>query len=145
MNEEIQIRKIKESDALSITELSNELGYKVGQIIVHEQIVSIINNNDHFAMVVEQNNVIIGYIHAFRALRLTTTPFLEICGLVVKEKYRKMGIGKSMVRHIEEHVMHVKAIRVRCNITRKSTHQFYENLAYSEKKKQKIFEKTLRR
>jgi GNAT superfamily N-acetyltransferase len=141
MLEEIQIREIHKSDAFSITELSVQLGYKIDESLILEQIVSINSNKDHFAFVVVLNNMIIGYIHGFLSIRLTSSPFLEIGGLIVRKEYRRKGVASALIGYLESHVNDYKTIRVRCNVKRESAHRFYLNLNYIEKKEQKIFER----
>ncbi len=141
--EKIQIRKIQKSDSSTIAELSAQLGYKVTSSEIFEQIVKLNDHNDHFAFVAVLEDEIVGYIHGVRTLRLTTSPFIEITGLIVREKYRGKRVGCKLVKHLEEQITVSKKIRVRCNVKRELAHKFYENLSYSEKKEQKIFEKKL--
>jgi GNAT superfamily N-acetyltransferase len=84
---------------------------------------------------------VLGYIHCFNALRLTSKPFNEICGLVVDEKERGKGIGKLLVKQVESLFQDNRKIRVRCNSKRKLAHKFYCDLNYTLSKEQKIFEK----
>lgn len=89
----MDIRQIQIRDFESITSLASQLGSRIEEEIVQQQIEDIMQNPDHDAFVAEKNNVIIGYIHCFKAIRLTTKPFIEICGLVINEKERGNGIG----------------------------------------------------
>ncbi len=138
---DIKIRPISINDYEMVTLLTNQLGSKTTNEIVNKQIEEIIINPDHDAFVAEKDNIIIGYIHCFKAIRLTTKPFIEICGLVVDEKERGNGIGKSLVKYIEELYSKEYVIRVRCNSKRELAHKFYQILDYKLKKEQKVFEK----
>ena len=141
MFEEIKIREIHKSDAFSITELSVQLGYQIGESLILEQIASINANKDHFAFVAVLNTIIIGYIHGFLSIRLTSSPFLEIGGLIVRKEYRRNGVASTLIGYLESNVNDFKTVRVRCNVKRESAHRFYLNLNYIEKKEQKIFER----
>lgn len=136
----IKIREIIQSDFRSITNLSTQLGYQVYEEFIESQIKKIVTNPDHHAFVALKNDIIVGYIHCFLAVRLTSSDFLEICGLVVDKEQRGNGIGSILVKYVEANVM-CKRTRVRCNKKRELAHRFYEKLNYSEKKEQKIFEK----
>ncbi len=49
-------------------------------------------NIDNCAFVAIIEGKIIGWIHAFKALRIETKPFIEIGGLVVDEIYREKKV-----------------------------------------------------
>jgi len=141
MSNDIQIRSIKCEDYNIITNLTNQLGSNIQSDIVKDQINKILNNPDHYAFVAVLNNDVVGYIHCFNAIRLTSKPFTEICGLVVNENERGNGIGKLLVEKVENLFSDDRKIRVRCNTKRKLAHKFYFDQDYSLSKEQKIFEK----
>jgi predicted N-acetyltransferase YhbS len=145
MNKEVQIREIAKEDYKSIAELTNQLGTNVLSNTVSDQIVEIIKNPDHFAFVAIKDKRIVGYIHCFNAIRLTSKPFKEICGLIVNNVERRNGIGKLLVQKVESLDNDSGKIRVRCNSKRELAHRFYANLKYSLSKQQKIFEKEITR
>jgi GNAT superfamily N-acetyltransferase len=84
----------------------------------------------------------IGWIHAFKTLRIESKPFIEIGGLVVDENYRGKGVGKLLINAIKNwsEQEEISTIRVRCHTKRKEAHLFYNKLGFSESKEQKIFE-----
>lgn len=139
------IRPLVTIDIDRIHTLSHQLGYNVSRAILEQQIQSIIDHPDHQAFVAVKADKVLGYIHGFKALRLTTEPFLEIGALVVAPEERREGIGKALVAHLEKHALACAKIRVRCNRLRTGAHQFYQNLSYLERKEQKVFEKPLPR
>ena len=65
--------------------------------------------------------------------------------LVVDESYRGKGIGKKLIDTAADWLKQKgeKTLRIRCNVIRDETHKFYEHLGFIEKKKQKIFEKSI--
>ncbi|WP_409522937.1 GNAT family N-acetyltransferase [Nitrincola sp. MINF-07-Sa-05] len=85
--------------------------------------------------------MIIGWIHAFVALRVGAAPFIEIGGLVVNEAYRRTNVGSRLV---QESAAWAKAeqmaLRVRCNSIREPTHHFYQALGFKLLKQQHVFE-----
>ena len=143
MQNGVQIRQIVKEDVERITSLTNQLGSNIDSEIVLEQINNILNNPDHFAFVAIFNDEVVGYIHCFNAIRLTSNPFTEICGLVVDEKVRGNGIGRLLVQHVELLFKGNRKIRVRCNTKRNLAHKFYFDQDYSLSKEQKIFEKKI--
>ncbi|MBL4593583.1 MAG: GNAT family N-acetyltransferase [Flavobacteriales bacterium] len=143
MTKQIQIRNIEEADASRIAELNQELGYQTSPSLVERQLKTILSERNHHGYVAINDNQIVGYIHGFISIRLTTEPFAEIGGLIVNEDFRNRGIGRQLVDHFEKQIKDVENIRVRCNVNRNPAHKFYLTLNYIEKKEQKIFEKKL--
>ena len=139
----VKIRQMVEGDHKSIAALTNQLGANISSQMVYNQMGEILRNPDHFAFVAMRNHHIVGYIHCFTAIRLTSQPFTEICGLIVDVNERGNGIGKLLVQRVEGLFDGNRKIRVRCNAKRESAHQFYYHLKYSLSKHQNIFEKEM--
>lgn len=138
----MEIRPIQESDFKEIAELTNQLGSKVNEQTVKYQITEINRNPDHYSWVAVIDNKIVGYIHCFKAIRLTSEPFIEISGLIVDKNYRGNKIGRQLVQKAEGLIGNGK-VRVRCNAKRELAHKFYYNIDYTLSKVQKIFEKKI--
>ena len=105
----------------------------------------ILKSADHCVYVALKNEELVGWIHGFYALRVASAFFTEIGGLVVNEKHRNNGIGKELVNKLIDwsKLKDCEKIRVRCNVLRKESHQFYENIGFEINKEQKIFNKSL--
>lgn len=143
MIKKVHIRDLIREDYESITDLTNQFGLNITSDTVCYQIDKILRNPDHFVFVAVLGKKMVGYIHCFKTIRLTSRPFIEICGLIVDEKERRIGIGKLLVQKVENINNGYEKIRVRCNTKRELAHSFYNNLHYSLYKEQKIFEKKL--
>ncbi len=139
------IRHAEIEDAEPISQLSDQLGYKSNAKIMHNRLSKILKNEDNCIFIAVYNDKIIGWIHGFYTLRVESDPFVEIGGLIVDENYRKKGIGKLLVEYIFSWSISKKysQVRVRCNTIRVESHKFYENIGFTEKKQQKIFDKQL--
>jgi predicted N-acetyltransferase YhbS len=142
MPKNIYIRPIKESDAAAVKLLSLQLGYQLSNEETIENIKEVLSNKDQAAFVACKEELIIGWIHIFRTVRLESKSFIEIGGLVIDENYRKKGVGKLLVNAASElaREKHVGKIRARCNKKRIEAHQFYRALGFAESKEQKVFE-----
>ena len=139
---EIFIRKISIEDAAPISMLSAQLGYTISLPETISNINQLLGSMDNCAFVAIMEGRIIGWIHAFKSLRIETNPFIEIGGLVVDEEYRGKGVGKILINTITEWCLNrnVNSLRVRCNTKRLETHKFYSKLGFRETKEQKIFQ-----
>lgn len=141
MTNQKEIRKVEPSDSYGITALNHELGYQTSSQLIEKQLSEILSSEDHFVFVAISDDEIVGYIHGFKAVRLTTETFVEIGALIVKENHRKKGIGKALVNHLEVHAKDTEKIRVRCNVKRTAAHDFYTALNFTGRKEQKVFER----
>ncbi|MEM6263910.1 MAG: GNAT family N-acetyltransferase [Bacteroidota bacterium] len=137
----MKIRRATKADVTSIFELNQELGYRSSASLVEDQLTTILSRKDHVVFVATNQEEVIGYVHGFLAIRLTTAPFVEIGALIVKETHRHKGIGSKLIDYVEQHMNEVETTRVRCNVNRTSAHEFYLALGFTEKKEQKVFER----
>ncbi len=142
---EIQIRRAEIKDSYSISELCLQFGYKTDNYQLKSRLISILPNKDNCLFVAINNEKVLGWIHAFLSLRIESSPFVEIAGFVVDEKYRNMGIGKKLLDAVYNWIKSIgqEKIRVRCNTKRLKTHIFYKKNNFIEVKEQKIFDKIL--
>lgn len=140
---EIQVRSISLEDTNSIVELNQQLGYQLSENQVKTQIEEIMNHPDHLAFVAVLQDQLVGYIHGFRSIQLTSPPFFEIAALVVDEACRGKGIGAQLVSYMERQTVACETIRVRCNVKRNLAHKFYRQLGFQLQKEQKVFAKEL--
>ncbi len=136
----LQTITLGQANAISL--LSHQLGYKSDGNETLNQLEKIIANKDNCVFIATQNQIIVGWIHAFYTIRVETQPFVEVAGLVVHEEYRKQQIGKHLIEAVSVWAIpfHCNKIIVRCNEIRSETHKFYQNLGFALKKKQFIFE-----
>lgn len=136
------IRGLQKTDLPDTLGLLRELGYAISEEFLSTQIAAVLSHKDHCVFVAEKNESIVGLIHGVKSLRLTSAPFIEIVALVVSVKERRQGIARKLVADMEKWAKSSDhSIRVRCNTKRKSAHQFYDNLSFTEKKEQKVYEK----
>ena len=91
------------------------------------------------------NENIVGWIHGFYSMRVESEFFVEIGGLVIEKRFRKIGIGKKLVEKVTEwaELKNCRKVRVRCNLLRTESHEFYQKIGFEMNKIQKIFDKKL--
>lgn len=137
----IQFREATLVDAKAISELSHLLGYTSTVPETTERLKTIIGNKTNCAFVAVAAGEVIGWIHGFCAIRITSESFVEIGGLVVDEKARGVGVGSKLIQKLVEWGVQqsILYIRVRTNTARPDTHSFYQKLGFTETKEQKVF------
>lgn len=140
---EILIRKAEIKDSEAIANLSSELGYEVKKIESQERLYKIIKNPDHQVYIAIIDNAIAGWIHAVYSVRLQSSAYVEITGLVVNQNYRRNGVGNKLVQSVFNWASSINCpkVRVRCKLIRLESHKFYEKMGFELSKEQKVFDK----
>ncbi len=144
MSSEVIIREVKLADTLSINNLNEQLGYQSTTEGVRERLTEILNSDLQKVYVAEtENNTVVGWIHVFGTIRLESSRFAELGGLIVSSEMRGKKIGEKLVDKAEEWAKEkgYTKIRVRCQVKRVKAHLFYERTGYNCLKEQKVFEK----
>jgi GNAT superfamily N-acetyltransferase len=146
-NELAEIRIATMSDAAAIAELSNQLGYQTSAQQSETRLGSVLVSIDHAVFVACVDGAVVGWVHAFVARRIESDAFAELGGFVVAESHRRRGIGRRLLKRAEEWALAqgVTKLRVRSRSDRDDARASYENLGFSIKKEQRVFDKPLRR
>lgn len=139
------IRQAKKEDYSEITNLTNELGYPSSEEKVQEILDMVLTHNDHQLFVAEVDGVLVAYIHLVCTIRISSEPFVEIVAFVVHSNYRKMGIGKSLIKETENWAAEkgYRFIRIRSNIIRQEAHKFFNQRGFNNLKTQEVFLKEI--
>lgn len=140
------LRPAEWNDAPALTNLSGQLGYETSLEEVQNRLEMLLPLPDHRVEVALVEGKIAGWIHSFFALRLESEPFVEIGGMVVDERFRRMGIGRMLVNSAREWAKSkpCNKVRVRSNIIRQDARRFYEHLGFRETKTQAVFDLKLK-
>ena len=136
------IRPAAHTDGTEVVHLANSLSSVSGALPdIESYFDALIEADGHRIWVAEIDGAIIGWLHAFVALRVGVAPFVEIGGLVVEEDGRRAQVGSNLVRQAAEWAKSGEwALRVRCNSMRESAHCFYQAIGFQYLKQQHVFE-----
>lgn len=141
----IQLNTVTESQSLEIQNLSHQLGYANDPQLLLTRLKQILNLKDHAVFVAQLDGKIVGWLHCLVCLRVESPLFVEVAGLVVDEHVRGQQIGKKLIeasKHWSRH-QDISIMRIRCNVIRTESHQFYQALGFISNKEQKVFEMNL--
>jgi GNAT superfamily N-acetyltransferase len=136
------IRPAARTDGIEVVHLANSLSSVADALPeVESHFNALLEVGGHRVWVAEIDGAIVGWLHAFVALRVGVAPFVEIGGLVVKEDGRRAQVGSKLVREAAEWAKSGEwALRVRCNSIREPAHCFYQAIGFQYLKKQHVFE-----
>lgn len=141
----MKLRYASEKDIHGIVKLINELGYQANDKLIKNRLEKIRQRNGRVIVAEDENENIIGCVHAFIDLRLAEGEIGEIVSLVVNKNVRGQGIGKKLLNNTKNWILETgcENIRIRANVKREDAHEFYKAHGFEEIKSQKIFQITI--
>lgn len=143
----IRVRNMQLTDAEAINLMNTEsLGYDISIEMTKKQMEKLLlNPNHHIFYIAEEEELVVGYVHAELYETLYSEPMLNVLALAVIQTYQKKGIGKQLMQRIEQVANERDLVGVRLNSgeTRTGAHKFYESIGYSSDKNQKRFLKII--
>jgi len=129
------VRAAQRGDVSSVAALSAQLGYdeaegEIGKRI--EEIRALGNGEVYVALV--PPNIVVGWIHIFTQVLVELPPLAEIGGIVVDSRYRRIGIGRSLMEAAEQWARQngLTTLRLRSNVRRDNAGEFLRRLGYRE-------------
>lgn len=138
------IRRAVESDAAELARLTSQLGYPASEASMRTRLTRMLESSDDCLLVAEgPGGELAGWIHGFLCQLLESDYRVEIGGLLVDARFRRTGVGRRLVRAIENWAAERGAaeLSVRCREERAEAHQFYESLSFQHTKTQRVFRK----
>ncbi len=144
------IRNICYEDAESIRRICKQsLGHETTKQLVCQRIKELADNSNYYIAVYEDESShdVLGFIQAERYNLLYGENGWNIIALAVAEENQKRGIGKQLLRSLEEYTERTgySFVRLNCNIIRDDAHAFYLSQGYKCDKTQKRFIKYIAR
>lgn len=131
MENELNIRQVKEADFDSIYQFVNELEKTVFEINEQKKAFELnIKNNDFVYLIAELNNEPIGFVscHSQNLLHHAGQKIAEIQEMYVNPEDRKIGVGKKLIDELKcvARQNGIVQLEVTSNKKRTKTHQFYK-------------------
>lgn len=138
---ETTIRTAGLSDADSLAELSEQLGYPVTGRDVRNNLETILAKNGEIILVAEQSGKVTGWIGLADVVHLCDGHYCLINGLVVDSNCHRQGVGRRLVEAARQWAEErkIRVLKVQCNTRRKDAHRFYAGTGFTEIKEQKVF------
>jgi len=135
------IRNARNDDTQSIYLLNLKgLGYDYPKECTKQRVDHILTSNA-LVLVAEQDEKVVGYIHAIDYDSLYADSLKCIIALVVDEQFRGYGIGRALTMAVESWAIETGAsgIRLTSRVSRKDAHKFYEACGYVDRNESKVF------
>lgn len=144
METPLTIRAAALADASAIALLSEQFGYRINADEIATRLAALPAHSEA-VLVAELSGAAVGWMQIGIGLAIESLPHAEIRGLVVLETCRGQGIGHQLVSAAETWTRQrgLTELRVRSNVTRAATHNFYRQLGFGESKQQVVFVRQL--
>jgi GNAT superfamily N-acetyltransferase len=129
-------------DVPALARLMLELGYETGAPELQRRVELLTAHSDHYLRVaVDEDDQVLGGVHASLQFELTVGAFVEIEALIVSRDSRRHGVGLELVRAVEGWAAQrgIYSVRVRSQIHRDGAAAFYRRLGYTAIKQQTVF------
>lgn len=145
---ETNVREIRVTDYRDIYLLNLDFNpnfHVFSEEQVKAKIEILLQETKDIIFVYEENNEVIGYIHGSPYELLFSDSLVNVLGFVVKEKYRKQGIGGILIESLEQWGRRrgFSGIKLLSHPSRVHAHRFYERRGYQFTKDQKNYIKKL--
>ncbi len=140
------LRRARLEDAAEIARLLTELGYPVEAGAILQRLQALLGHPDHFVMVAARpNDHLSGVIMAEQRALLLYGSQVEIMGLSVGSDARRLGVGRALVKAVEDWAQQLgnNKVVVRSNVVRPESHPFYEKIGYARTKTQHVYASSL--
>ena len=141
----IAVRRATAADGPRLAELSEILGYPVASSTLAPRLERLLARAEDAVLVAEAESGVVGWVHGAEQELLESGRRCEILGLVVDPAYRSQGVGRRLVRAVEQWAANrgLDQMTVRSNVVRAESHLFYQRLGYIRTKTQHAYWKDL--
>jgi GNAT superfamily N-acetyltransferase len=132
------IRQATDGDVPALALLMNELGYPTTEAEMQTRYDLLKSHADYATWVAVCNNQVAGMIGLLRNIYYEKNGiYIRVGALVVYKEYRKMGLGKALLRKDIDWAVELGASQVLLNSgnreERRDAHAFYQHLGFEPK------------
>ena len=138
----MRTRRMEPGDLDRVGELSEQLGYPVDPRPLRARFDRLSADASQALFVaLDGADRVVGWINVQPRWLLEADPFAEIIALVVDARVRRQGIGRGLVTAAETwaRTAGFERLRVRSNVTRAESHDFYLSLGFERLKTQHTY------
>src|SRR5215468_7049100 len=140
------VRTAGRDDAGPVAALSAQLGYDEAEDEIGKRIEEIrAQETGEVYVAVVPPDIVVGWIQVSALLLVELPPLAEVGGIVVDSRYRRIGVGRSLMEAAEQWARQngLATLRLRSNVQRDEAHQFCRRLGYRELAASTLFSKVL--
>ena len=134
----MNIRQAKKSDYPTLVNLMKDLGYPTTIDKLEIRFDAILEKDNYYTLVAELDGKVVGMAGSYTSLFYEHDGFyVRLVAFVVDRNYRRMGVGKALLKEVENWAEESGAVAVVLNSgnrdERIDAHLFYTNMGYLAK------------
>ena len=132
---DVAIRRAEIADAVALADLMTQLGYPTRASEMEMRMETICADRNYATFVAVSEGKVCGMIGTFTCYTYEHNgPSGRILTLVVSEKVRGCGIGRTLIATAENDLAqrNIRRIAVNARLERAQAHEFYEKLGYAK-------------
>jgi GNAT superfamily N-acetyltransferase len=140
------VRAAQRSDAGAVAALSAQLGYDEAEEEIRKRLDDIrAQGNGEVYVAVVPPDVVVGWVQVFALLLVEVPSLAEVGGIVVDSRYRRIGVGRSLMEAAELWARQngLATLRLRTHGQRDDARAFYRRLGYGQLAASTLFSKVL--
>ena len=140
------VRAAQRGDAGAVAALTAQLGYDEAEEEIRKRLDDIrAQGNGEVYVAVVPPDVVVGWVQVFALLLVEVPPLAEVGGIVVDSRYRRIGVGRSLMEAAELWARQngLATLRLRAHGQRDDARAFYRRLGYGELAASTLFSKVL--
>ena len=140
------VRAARRQDAGAVAALAAQLGHDEAQDEIGRRIEELrAQGNGEVYVAVVPPDIVVGWIQVYGVLLVELPPLAEVGSLVVDARYRRIGVGRSLMEAAELWARQngLAVLRLRSNLQRDDAPGFYRRLGYQEVAASTLFSKVL--
>jgi GNAT superfamily N-acetyltransferase len=141
----LSLRNLTTGDAVKVAGLTVQLGYELEPEEAVTRIAAVLGTPGHRAFGAFAGDVLLGYLHCYRAVTIDRGVMLRVQALVVDEQARGSGAGRQLMAEAEKLARELgcSSITLSSNERRTGAHAFYERIGYERSSRSYLFTKQI--
>ena len=132
VSEDVILRCLSVEDAVAVAALTVQLGYDLEPEEAKTRISEVLKAPGHHTFGAFAGDVLLGYLHCYRAVTIDKGVMLRVQALVVDEGARGSGAGRKLMTEAERMARELdcSTVTLSSNERRTGAHAFYERIGY---------------
>jgi GNAT superfamily N-acetyltransferase len=141
----IVIRDMGPTDIAACRLLLSQLGYDLNEQEVKRRYKAIKKRQDHAVFVGEQDGQVVALLHLYERPAFDKPPEVIVQALVVDQKWRDSGAGKTMMNLAERWALDrgFSSVALTSSVSRSDAHSFYNKIGYKVEATSHLFRKNV--
>lgn len=131
--DDITLRAARMGDSIAIARLVTQLGYPTTPAEMEGRLKRLLSHPEYTTVVAETSNEVVGMVGAYvgHALEFDSR-YGRLTGLIVDASWRRRGLGKALMKHIESWLREqgASSVTLTSGKQRLDAHRFYEAIGY---------------